>query len=68
MITLHTVTKHSLNYLALNVKFVFLLSVWLAYFQNVVKNLAFRDKFNILLEKSPRGLAEQEYARLYGRS
>ncbi len=50
------------------VKFVFLLLLWLKYFQNEAGTLSFQDRFDILLEKRLNGASELRYIMVYGKS
>ena len=41
--------------------------IGLKVFKMKLESLSFRDRFDVLLEKKFSGVAEQEYARLYGK-
>jgi len=49
-------------------KFVFLLLLWLKYFQNEVEKVAFSRQIYILLVKRFSSVAGLEYTMLYGKS
>jgi len=52
--------------LEISPKFVFFRLLWSKYLRVKLKILNFQNRFDTLLEKRLSGVAEQEYARLYG--